>query len=583
MRNSLKFIHHWTLSVVGISLALLGCSSGSPIEETETSSQTLTVDPNATYTITGVASGKCVQIAGQSLANSARAQLEPCSNSASQQFHFPVYSGSYHHIVNVASGKCLDVQSKSTANGAAVIQYTCGSGTNQQWSVTTNTNGSVRLTARHSGKVIEANQGGTADGTYIVQWTSSGANYQQFNLTVSGSGGAGGSGGSTGTGGSTGSGGNMASGGSTATGGSSGGTTASGGSPATGGSSGGTSGTGGTTVTLPALADIEAIMSKATSYEIQLGPEDPSWVNKWTEATFYIEVMAAYLATNDQTYLTDATNWAQKNNWTLLGSPTRSADNQCAGQVYTDLYLQNSVAANASMYQSTKASIDLVKASPKPGIVKNVDDWWWCDALFMAPGAVVRLGTIVNDASYYSFLDTMWFATQAGLLDSKTGLFWRDSTFVNGSAYWSRGNGWVMGGIARVLQYLPASDARHADYVSLLNTMAAAIKPWQQSDGTWHSDLTHPTKYPNPEVSGTGLISYAITYGINQGLLDRATYLPVVVSAWNGLVQQVDAQGRVGCIQATGSAPAAAGATETHDYGVGAFLLAGSEMANLVK
>jgi rhamnogalacturonyl hydrolase YesR len=293
--------------------------------------------------------------------------------------------------------------------------------------------------------------------------------------------------------------------------------------------------------------------------------------------------MAAYLATNDQTYLTDATNWAQKNNWTLLGSPTRSADNQCAGQVYTDLYLQNSVAANASMYQSTKASIDLVKASPKPGIVKNVDDWWWCDALFMAPGAVVRLGTIVNDASYYSFLDTMWFATQAGLLDSKTGLFWRDSTFVNGSAYWSRGNGWVMGGIARVLQYLPASDARHADYVSLLNTMAAALKPWQQSDGTWHSDLTHPTKYNNPEVSGTGLISYAITYGINQGLLDRATYLPVVVSAWNGLVQQVDAQGRVGYVQATGSAPAAAGATETHDYGVGALLLAGSEMANLVK
>jgi rhamnogalacturonyl hydrolase YesR len=113
--------------------------------------------------------------------------------------------------------------------------------------------------------------------------------------------------------------------------------------------------------------------------------------------------------------------------------------------------------------------------------------------------------------------------------------------------------------------------------------MAAAVKPWQQSDGLWRSDLTHPTKYPNPEVSGTGLITFAIAYGINQGLLDRATYLPVVLAAWNGLAQQVDAQGRVGYIQATGSAPAAATATETHDYGVGAFLLAGSEMANLVK
>ena len=567
MRNSLESGRHLTsLGIAGISLALLGCSSGPLSDNLETSFHELTVDPNATYTIVGVASGKCVQIAGQSMANSARAQLGACSNSTSQQFRFPVYSGSYRHIVNVASGKCLDVQSKSTANGAAVIQYTCGSGTNQQWSVTTNTNGSVRLTARHSGKVMEANLGGTADGTYIVQRTSSGAAYQQFNLTLPGGGGTGGNGGTGGTGGSA---------------GSSGGTTAPGGSTTTGGSSGGTTSTGG--VTLPVLADVRAIMTKVTSYEIQLGPEDPSWVNKWTEGTFYIGVMAAYGATSDLTYLTDATNWAQKNKWTLLGSPTRSADNQCAGQVYTDLYLQNPVASNANMYQSTKASIDLVKASPKPGIVKNVDDWWWCDALFMAPGAVVRLGQITGDASYFSFLDTMWFATQTGLFDSKTGLFWRDSTFVNGSVYWSRGNGWVLAGIARVLQYLPASDARYADYVSLLSTMAAGLAPWQQSDGLWRSDLTHPSKFPNPEVSGTGLVAYAITYGINHGLLDRDTYLPVVVAAWNGLVQQVDAQGRVGYIQATGSAPAAATATETHDYGVGAFLLAGSEMANLVK
>ncbi len=43
-----------------------------------------------------------------------------------------------------------------------------------------------------------------------------------------------------------------------------------------------------------------------------------------------------------------------------------------------------------------------------------------------------------------------------------------------------------------------------------------------------------PDEYDNPEVSGTGLIAYAMAYGINQGLLDRATYVPVVVVAWNG-------------------------------------------------
>ncbi len=594
MSNSLQSSHNWLslFRVIGISLALLGCFSGKPSSDRETSLNALTVDSSSMYTIVGVASGKCVQIAGLSLANSARAELTTCASSTSQQFRFPLVSGSYFNVVNVASGKCLDVQSKSTANGAAVIQYACNGGTNQQWSVTTNSNGSVRLTARNSGKVMEANQGGTANGTYIVQWASSGTTYQQFNLTVAGTGGGAGSGGSGGTGGSTASASSTAnSGGASSVGGasSSGGTSSSGGSIAAGGSTGGTTssggmaGAGGTSVTLPAPADVLASMTKVTAYEIQLGPEDPSWVNKWTEGAFYIGVMAAYLASNDSTYLTDATTWATKNNWTLLGSPTRSADNQCPGQVYEDIYLTNPVASNASMYASTKASIDLVKASPKPGIVMNVDDWWWCDALFMAPGAVARLGQIAGDASYFSFLDTEWSATQAGLFDSKTGLFWRDSSYVNGTVYWSRGNGWVMAGIVRVLQYLPATDASYGAYINLLKSMAAAVKPWQQSDGTWHSDLTHPQTYPNPEVSGTGLISYAITYGINHGLLDQTTYLPVVVAAWQGLMSCVDAQGRVGYIQATGSAPAAAAATETHDYGVGAWLLAASEMYNMVK
>ena len=373
------------------------------------------------------------------------------------------------------------------------------------------------------------------------------------------------------------------SGGSTSSGGKTGGSTASGGSSGGATNSGGATSSGGAVAGLPAAADILATMKLVIPYEIKLGPEDSSWVNKWTEATFYIGVMASYLATNEATFLTDATNWGTKNNWTLLASPTRSADNQCAGQVYEDIYLANPTGASATMYTSTKASIDLVKASPKPGIVQNTDDWWWCDALFMAPGGVVRLGKIANDTSYYSLLDTEWTATQTGLFDTKTGLFWRDSSYVNKTTYWSRGNGWVMGGIVRVLQYLPATDTKHDSYVTLLKTMAAAIVTYQQSDGTWHSDLTHPTTYNNPEVSGTGLITYALAYGINQGLLDRATYLPVVIAAWNGMMKCVTSAGLVGCIQATGSAPAAAATTETHDYGVGSFLLSASEIYNMVK
>jgi len=402
-----------------------------------------------------------------------------------------------------------------------------------------------------------------------------------------GSGGSGGAGGSiAGGGGST-----VSSGGTSGVGGVTGlaGTTSSSGSSVAGGSSGGTTSSGGVTASggsaagLPAAADLLATMKLVTAYELTLPLEDPTWVNKWTEATFYIGVMAAYLATNDSTYIADATARAATNNWTLLGSPTRDPNSQCFGQVYEDIYLTNPVASNANQYASTKASIDLVKANPKPGIVQNVDDWWWCDALFMAPGGFARMGKIAGDASYFSVLDAEWAATQAGLFDTKTDLFWRDSSYVNGTVYWARGNGWAMAGLVRVLQYLPDTDPSYNSYVALLKTMAAALVPFQQSDGTWHSDITHPATYNNPEVSGTGLMTYAIAYGINQGLIDKTTYQPVVVAAWNGMMNCVTPQGLVGYIQATGSAPAAATATETHDYGVGAFLLAASEIYNMVR
>jgi unsaturated rhamnogalacturonyl hydrolase len=336
--------------------------------------------------------------------------------------------------------------------------------------------------------------------------------------------------------------------------------------------------------TVPTTAEVLAVMRRVADYQIAAGPgaAHPDWVNKWPEAVFYSGVMATYRATSDAKYLAAATQWGQMNQWTLLGGtanpPTRSADNQCAGQTYGEIYLTNPQASGAAvMVQNTQGVIDAMIANPSPGHV----DWWWCDALFMAPPVVARLGAVTSQGKYYQFLDTMWSDATSSLFDPARGLFWRDSTFVQTTTYWSRGNGWVMGGIARVLDYLPLTDASRASYVTLLQTMAAAVAPLQGTDGLWRSDLLHPATYPNPETSGTSLFCYAMAWGIHHGALDRATYLPVVLLAWQGLVANVDAQGRLGYVQGTGSQPAAAAAGDSFDYGAGAFLLAGSEVAQL--
>jgi rhamnogalacturonyl hydrolase YesR len=147
--------------------------------------------------------------------------------------------------------------------------------------------------------------------------------------------------------------------------------------------------------------------------------------------------------------------------------------------------------------------------------------------------------------------------------------------------FWGRGNGWVIAGAARVLEYLPQTDPGYANYVTLLKTMAAALKPWQGTDGMWRSDITHPTRFPNPETSGSGFMTFGIAWGVNHGILDAATYTPVARLGWKGLVGVVATSGLVGYVQPVGAAPGPATATSTAPYGVGALLLAGSEMARL--
>ena len=82
-------------------------------------------------------------------------------------------------------------------------------------------------------------------------------------------------------------------------------------------------------------------------------------------------------------------------------------------------------------------------------------------------------------------------------------------------------------------------------------------------------------------ISGSGFYVFALAWGINHGVLDRSTYQPVVARAWRGLLGEIYADGRLGNIQQTGAAPAQYLPSSSYTYGVGGFLLAGSEVIKL--
>ena len=298
--------------------------------------------------------------------------------------------------------------------------------------------------------------------------------------------------------------------------------------------------------------------------------------NLWARAAFYAGVMSAYRTTGDKKYLEQATRWATERQW-KLGERPRHADDHSPAQTYLELYM---LKKDPEKIANTKAVIDAIVANPKPGR----EDWWWCDSLFMAPPVLVRLYATTKDEKYLKFLNTMWWDTTDFLFDKGENLYYRDKNYigkpsVNGKkVFWARGNGWVMAGTVRVLQYLPKKDPSRDRYIELLQKMADAVRKVQGTDGLWRPSLLDPLEPSVPESSSTGFFCYAMAWGINNGFLDRKIYAPVVQKAWTGLNSAVHPDGKLGWVQPIGAAPASVTFDLNQEYGSGAFLLAGSEI-----
>jgi rhamnogalacturonyl hydrolase YesR len=218
---------------------------------------------------------------------------------------------------------------------------------------------------------------------------------------------------------------------------------------------------------------------------------------------------------------------------------------------------------------------------------KTEREWVWCDALFMSPPALALATRATGDRRYADLMDRLWWKTTDYLYDPQERLFYRDSRFFdrrepNGSrVFWSRGNGWVLAGLARVLQYLPPDHPGRPRFVTLFQEMAQRIAGLQAPDGYWRASLLDPDSRPTPETSGTGFFTYALAWGVNTGLLGRDLERAVRRS-WAALVRGVQPGGMLGYVQRVGAEPGDTGPDETEIYGAGALLLAGSEVYRLV-
>lgn len=352
---------------------------------------------------------------------------------------------------------------------------------------------------------------------------------------------------------------------------------------------------------LPSKREVLKVMTLTNAYFMEKWPDAGKTIitnkerasNIWTRAVYYEGLMSLYKIKPDKAYYDYAVQWGEKHKWGLNGGiQTHNADNHACGQTYFDLY---HIDPQPERIRDIKTSIDKVMESGRLG------DWTWIDALQMGMPVFARLAQHYKDNNYYEYMYKMYNHSKTveggGLYNVKDGLWWRDKDFVppyqepNGEdCYWSRGNGWVVAALVRVLEIMPENAPHREEYLKTYHEMIKSLVKLQREDGFWNVSLHDDTHFGGKETSGTALFVYGMAWGLNQGILDESVYLPAIKKAWAGMTKEaVHQNGFIGYLQGTGKEPkdgqpvGFSSKPDFEDYGLGCFLLAGTEVYKLKR
>ncbi|NJC26895.1 glycoside hydrolase family 88/105 protein [Neolewinella antarctica] len=346
------------------------------------------------------------------------------------------------------------------------------------------------------------------------------------------------------------------------------------------------------TAKLSSPAVIEAKMVDAMKWQ-EANPigKDPT---DWTNGAYYTGVARSYESTGNPVFLKALEDMGGRTDWKTYNRYFH-ADDVAIAYSYLTVNEENPAVVNLEPTGQWLQDHLYKDHKWKEGNTEEMEPilWWWCDALFMAPPVIVRWSNLKNDRKYLDDMHKYYTETYDLLYDQEEHLFARDNRFLwtgsdddrkgaNGKKiFWSRGNGWVMGGLAMMLEEMPKDWEHYGWYLDLYKEMAAKVKSIQPADGLWRVSLLDPGAFDHGETSGSGFYTFALAWGINNGVLDKKEYGPAVKKAWAALETVQLSDGKIGWVQNIGYDPRPASADSWQNFGTGAFLMAGSEVRKM--
>lgn len=325
----------------------------------------------------------------------------------------------------------------------------------------------------------------------------------------------------------------------------------------------------------------------------------------WMYATLHIGLWHWAQAVDSQMYKQTVMNLSQLNGYEL-GPRVYHADDHAVGDVYLSIFNEfggpERIASTIKHFDQVvdnPSSVELAFINKEKTTHKFdirtykdpacTDRWCWADAVFMSPPVMAHLSKTTGNPKYLAFMDKEFWAMTDYLFDREVQLYLRDSRYFERKdsqgklIFWGRGNGWVLSGLARTIEYMPKDFANRSKYIDLYQSMSKALLQYQLADGSWPSSLLEKNKDTHSETSATALLAHALAWGINNDILGDEKYKSAVERAWQSIVANIHDNGKVGYVQQVAFAPGSATANDTQLYGSGAVLLAASEIHKMIR